>query len=538
MRTRFVGLVLLFTFAFQTVFFAQTATKPNSPARKAAEGITADQLKDYLYFIADDAMQGRDTPSPGLDATANFIAFHLKKWGYKPGGDNGTFLQKMWINQHNTDISASGAEISGQKLVYGDDFFALPNSGTASSSLVFGGNGWMHKGKGIDPFAGIDVKGKIVVIYGNNGLPAGLTPADLQPDKQYKEWAGPNGYAAMKGAAGLIYLTGSQANWERVRQQREGGTITVEKLQDTTTVPILPTIYVSQKTANYLFDGETGNPLTTADLKPFELKGKKAAFTTAVRTERLPTQNVVAIWEGSDPKLKNEMVALGAHYDHVGTNPKVPGADKIFNGADDDGSGTTGILGIAEALAKSKARPKRSVLFVWHCGEERGLWGSLYFNKFPTVDIKQVIAQLNIDMIGRSKKIGDIEPGNKELSGENEIFVIGANMMSSTLGKIVADTNTNYLKMTYDLRFDNLNDPNRFFFRSDHFNYAANGIPISFWFDGIHVDYHRVSDSPDKIDYAKMEKVARTIFLTMWELSGLKERPKIDKQLPPELTQR
>ena len=149
-----------------------------------------------------------------------------------------------------------------------------------------------------------------------------------------------------------------------------------------------------------------------------------------------------------------------------------------------------------------------------------------------------MIAQLNIDMIGRSKKPGDTNPKNKELSGENEIYVIGKDMMSSTLGSIVDGTNKGYLNIAYDTRYDDPKDPNRFFFRSDHFNYAQNGIPITFWFDGVHEDYHQVGDSPDKIDYQKMEKVARTILLTLLELTDLKDRPKIDKQLPAELTQR
>jgi Zn-dependent M28 family amino/carboxypeptidase len=257
----------------------------------------------------------------------------------------------------------------------------------------------------------------------------------------------------------------------------------------------------------------------------------------------------VAIWEGSDPVLKNEMVAIGAHYDHVGMNPEAKGNDKIWNGADDDGSGTTAILSMAEALSKSATRPKRSILFVWHCGEEKGLWGSQYFNKFPTVDIKKVVAQLNIDMIGRSKKPGylapcdvNLKPGQKpcngELSDESTIYVIGSTMMSSTLGKVTNAVNNSYLKLKYDTRYDDPKDTNRFFFRSDHFNYAVNGIPIVFWFDGVHEDYHQPGDEADKIDYAKMEKVTRTIFLTLWEVAGLRTRPAVDKELPVELRQR
>jgi Zn-dependent M28 family amino/carboxypeptidase len=216
----------------------------------------------------------------------------------------------------------------------------------------------------------------------------------------------------------------------------------------------------------------------------------------------------------------------------------VPGEDKIFNGADDDGSGTVAMLAIAEALAVAPTRPKRSILFVWHAGEEKGLWGAEYFNKFPTVDIKNVIAQLNIDMIGRSRKPDDTDPRNRDLSGPNEVYVIGSEVMSSTLGAITRATNDAYLKLQYNYRYDAPNDPNRFFFRSDHFHYAVNGIPIVFWFTGVHEDYHQPGDTADKIDYAKFETITRTIFMTMMKLSELKERPAVDKELPPELQRR
>ncbi|HYE64657.1 MAG TPA: M28 family peptidase, partial [Pyrinomonadaceae bacterium] len=208
--------------------------------------------------------------------------------------------------------------------------------------------------------------------------------------------------------------------------------------------------------------------------------------------------------------------------------------DAIYNGADDDGSGTTAVLTLAETFAKGQ-RPKRSILFIWHCGEEKGLWGSEYFTKHPTVDLKQVITQLNIDMIGRSKKEGDTHPRNRELSGPNEIYVIGSKMMSTELGELSERVNKSYLNLSFNYRYDNPHDPNRFFFRSDHFNYARKGIPIIFYFDGVHEDYHRPGDSPDKIDYEKMEKVARTIYLTAWELAEMANRPQVDKKLPPEM---
>jgi Zn-dependent M28 family amino/carboxypeptidase len=228
--------------------------------------------------------------------------------------------------------------------------------------------------------------------------------------------------------------------------------------------------------------------------------------------------------------LKNEYVAIGAHYDHVGTGQPVEG-DAIYNGADDDGSGTVGVLAMAEALSRG-ARPKRSVLFVWHCGEEKGLWGSEYFTKFPTVPLNQIVAQLNMDMIGRSKKEGDDNAANRDLSGANEIYVIGSKMMSTELGELSERVNRAYLNLDFNYKYDDPSDPNRFFFRSDHYNYALRGVPIIFYFDGVHQDYHRPSDSADKIDYQKMEKIARTVYVTTLELANAPARPRVDKQLP------
>src|SRR6185295_1411757 len=192
---------------------------------------------------------------------------------------------------------------------------------------------------------------------------------------------------------------------------------------------------------------------------------KKFSITVKVKSDHASTQNVVGVFEGSDPVLKNEYVALGAHYDHVGIGVPVKG-DAIYNGADDDGSGTTALLAMAEALAKARTRPKRSVLFVWHAGEEKGLWGSRYFTTYPTLPLEQIVTQINIDMIGRSKKEGDTNVRNAELSGPNEIYVIGSKMMSTELGELTEKVNKDYLNIAFNYRYDDPTDPNRFFFRS------------------------------------------------------------------------
>jgi hypothetical protein len=544
MKKNLFVLFLLFSLSFST--FAQSATKKNSPAMKASVEITAKQLSDYLYFVASDEMEGRDTPSRGLDTTAKFIGMNLSRWGFKPAGDNGTFYQKIALRRDVADMSQTKLVVGGQSFAFGEDFLRLAGEGTvANAGLVYGKDGWFVQAKNIDPYQGVDVKGKIVVLY-TEGFPTqrGLTNspvprAELKPAERGTTWADPVTYAKQKGAVGIILVASPmlQASWEQAKMFLGGGGMYPEKLRDAPAEKQMPVMVVSRKVGDSIFPiGQ--NPTKSGETLPSANLEKQVNMGIVTKPEIVYTQNVVAIWEGSDPVLKNEMVAIGAHYDHIGMNPNSANTDKISNGADDDGSGTVSVLSIAEALGKSKMRPKRSILLVWHCGEEKGLWGSEYFNKFPTVDIKQVTAQLNIDMIGRSRKSDSTEPKDKELSGESTIYVIGSNMMSSKLGEVVANTNKAYLKMDYDLRYDDPKDPNQFFFRSDHFNYAVNGIPISFWFDGVHVDYHGVGDEPSKIDYNKMEKVARTIFLTMWELGDLKERPKIDKELPKELTQR
>ncbi len=550
MKKIFYVFLLTIALLLPTAAFGQ-AVKISSDERKMAEAITAGQLSNYLYFVASDAMGGRDTPSYGLDVTAEFLKMNLQRWGFKGAGDGGTFFQKIALRRDAVDPAATSVDIGGQKYSYGEDLVRVSGNttGPINAKIVYAGNGWLVKSKGLNPYKDIDVKGKIIAVFGEGPmggrnlvpLPAGVTQADLTGTRG-QDWADAVTYGRENGAAGVMVL-GSKflgENWGALTQMFGRSRLVVDKLTAAAPTPQggpAPTVFIaSPKLSNAIFAGEAGNPLGGA-MNSFDVT-KQFTFSIATKSEMVWTQNVVALWEGSDATLKSEMVAVGAHYDHVGTNPNAPGEDKIWNGADDDGSGTVAVLSIAEALAKAKTRPKRSILFVWHAGEEKGLWGSEYFNKFPTVDIKNVIAQLNIDMIGRSKKPGDTNPKNKDLSGEDAIYVIGSEMMSSTLAAVTKGTNDGFLKMTYDYRYDAPNDPNRFFFRSDHFHYAQNGIPIVFWFDGVHEDYHQPTDHPDKIDYQKMEKVTRTIFLTLMELSDLKERPKVDKKLPAELTLR
>ncbi|HJR05708.1 MAG TPA: M28 family peptidase [Pyrinomonadaceae bacterium] len=525
-----------------------TAPALSAAALDAANNVTAARLSEHLHIVASDAMEGRDTPSKGLDETAKYIADHLKRFGLKPAGDDGTYFQRITLVRRKIDPARTSAELDKRVFKYGDEFLVgRVGSGTASGALVFVDNGWVVKSKNMNPYKGIDVRDKILIIAGTN-LPPGVTRADLA-GKVGVDWEDPESYARRNGAKGLVVIPRSRDNerfWRMARAGGERGTFQMERFANAEgEQQQLPGIFASAAMLDALFEGEA---VSGADLlkatqagesrAAFALSPKKhMKFDVAATTDKQMTQNVVGILEGKDATLKGEYIAVGAHYDHVGVGMPVNG-DAIFNGADDDGSGTVAILTMAEALSRvpANARPSRSILFVWHAGEEKGLWGSQYFTKFPTVPIKQIAAQLNIDMIGRSKKEGDAKPENKDLSGPNEIYVIGSKMMSTELGNLSERVNRAYLNLNFNYKYDDPADPNRFFFRSDHFNYAQQGIPIIFYFDGVHEDYHRPSDTPDKIDYQKMERVTRTVLVTALELANAPARPRVDKQLPKELT--
>jgi hypothetical protein len=544
-------LTSLLVFTYPTSHAQRTAEKLKKAvaiptAQRGIDTIAAAQLKDYLSFIASDEMEGRDTPSRGLDTTAKFISMNLSRWGFKPAGDDGTFLQRIELTRNRVDSGQTRFELNGHVFNQGTDYLPAGGSGQISGQLVFAGSGWFVKSKNIDAYKGIDANGKIAVIFGSpNTPPRAVARADF--GKPNEDYMNVNDYARKVGVVGIIYVPDFQylANWERNRQRiMERGTIGVAKFQTPTSAP-LPSIVISPEVANSIFAGEKSSATTIFNAsytptlpEPFVLNAsKKVSLNLLSTAETVPTQNVVAIWEGSDPVLKDEYVALGAHYDHVGICAPTA-ADPICNGADDDGSGTTALLGMAEALAKAPTRPKRSVLFVWHCGEEKGLWGSRYFTEYPTVPLDHIVTQLNIDMIGRSKKEGDTNPRNRDLTGPNDVYLIGSTMMSTELGELVQSVNKSYLNIGYDIRYDDPADTNRFFFRSDHYNYAKKGIPIIFFFDGVHEDYHQPGDSPDKIDYQKMEKITRTVYMTLWELANRPTRVKVDKPLPAQLSTR
>jgi len=514
-------------------------------ARKDAEQITAEKMKKDLYWIADDARAGRDTPSPGLDETARYIAERLRSLKARPAGDDGTFFQKIVLRSSDLDLEKSAASLNGQAYKPGLGFLASGRvNGRAEGQVVFAGHGWIFRPKDIDPYRGLDVRDRVVVITGDGRTPPpGLTEKEILAAPA-KSWESPLSYAQKNGARAILLVPRNfERRWRAGQATAERRTYYPVRLREESDAALrlppatLPAIIPSREMLNDLFAGEqadgaavlraatAGEPLPGFALAP----SKQLSLTLELKGNEVTTQNVVGVIEGRDRRLRKEYVALGAHYDHVGVGRPVNG-DSIYNGADDDGSGTTALLALAEAFANGK-RPARSILFVWHAGEEKGLWGSEYFAKFPTVPLDQIVVQLNIDMIGRSKQPGDTNPRNKMLTAPDEIYVIGSRMMSTQLGELSDAVNAAYLDIKFNYHYDRPNDPERLFYRSDHYNYAKMGVPIIFYFDGVHEDYHQPSDHADKIDYQKMERVVRTVFVTASELANRPTRPVVDKQL-------
>jgi hypothetical protein len=573
--TSFV-LALAFAASLQPLLPAQTRAQQTAATRssaasvsaaiapatvEAAKRITAEQLSRHLNVVASDAMAGRNTPSPGLDEAAKYIADQLKQFKVKPAGDGGTYFQRMSLRRTEVDREKTQARVGERVFKVGEGFAPVgPNGGEAEGQIVYAGHGWVFKPKGMNPYGGLDVRDRVVVISGTGtSLPAGLTQADLKAAAA-ADWETPVSYAQKNGARALVIVPrGFERMWRFAARGVTNPRYCVERLNcdggaadgDDAARAVVPnkliTILPSTALLDALFEGEqqTGPQILQASTsaapeataRGFALSpAKRLSLSVALKTTTAVTQNVVAVVEGSDRILKNEYVAVGAHYDHVGVGREVNG-DSIYNGADDDGSGTVAMLAMAEAFARGP-RPKRSILFVWHAGEEHGLWGSDYFARYPTVPLDKIVTQLNMDMIGRSRRADDTTPANRNLSGPDEIYVIGSKMMSTELGELSERVNRAYLNLSFNYKYDDPKDPNRFFFRSDHYNYARRGVPIIFYFDGVHEDYHRPSDSPDKIDYRKLERVARTVFVTATEIANLPARPRVDKQLPSELSGR
>jgi len=505
-------------FATSALLVAAFATSAFSAQAPETEKISETHLRAHLTFIAHDLLEGRDTPSRGLDIAAQYIAAQLTMYGVEPGAGDGTYFQPMRLG--GSKLLAEGTEfvIGGKPAVLGEDF--LPRGlkpVDLSGTPIFVASGYTNLKTGVDPFNGLNVKGAIIMTDG--ALPTGVT---MRTVMESADWETPEEAATRLGAAAIIYFSNSDntASWKnQVTRLTQGGRLTPQMTPGGSGIA---SITVSKSLGDTMRSsalsagqGEFASPAPTVKLK------------LGVEVVEQITHNVVGIIRGTDSKLREEYIAIGCHYDHVGIGRPNAQGDAIFNGADDDGSGTVAMLEIARVIAQGK-KPKRSLIFVWHTGEEKGLWGSEYFASNPTINLKNLIIQINLDMISMSKQPGDTKPQNKNLAGPNELFVIGPRIVSSDITKTVNDVNAQTVNMTLNPHYDTLEDPERIFFRSDHYSYIAKGVPAVFFFSGPHEFYHQADDEVDKVDFKKLTMSTKLMYALAFEFASQSNRPKID----------
>jgi hypothetical protein len=505
---------------------------PVSGQVRSSSPLEPDALREWLTVIASDEFEGRATFSPGLDKAAAYISARLRDAGVRPGGDDGSYLQSVAVQTvRSTNRSSLTIEVNGESRVFqnGEGVFFPPNVGARRtfvlSDVEFVGYG-LNMGSVHNDYAGKDVRNKAVVWLGE-GTPLSL---DGVPGVGRMMESRPSTALDEMGAAASIAL--SRSTRERPGPGGVGSFTTTQRLD----LPRPPELTVTDDVLAFIFSAsglnyealkskaKLGEGLEPAALKGATLTVNIDADYTIVTTKM--TQNIVGFVDGSDPELQKTYVAFGAHYDHLGVEAfrfDTLG-DRINNGADDDGSGSTALIGLATAFSVGP-RPKRSLMFVWHAGEELGLWGSQYLAEHPPVPIDRIVAQLNIDMIGRNRDDKDSE--------ENTVYAVGADRISTELHNILVTANSSLVSpLNIDFEMNDASDPERIYFRSDHFSYAAQGIPIIFFFTGLHRDYHRVTDSVEKIHFEKLSRITKLVYETGLLLANLDHAPVRDFKGP------
>jgi Peptidase family M28 len=485
----------------RTALLAIALTAPVLAAQqRAVATITAADIAARVSRLADDSMRGRFTPSPELDKAAAYIAAQFARFGLEPAGDSGTFIQRYRLDRPVPDTAASWVTVASERLAFGRD--VMP-AGLVQSSRPVTGRTVVVTGMA-PPDRPLDLAGAVVVVTAPLP-PTGRVPPALRPLMTAVQQAGP--------AAVVIPVAIADEGWREVVAQgfrtslgpawRQGEGTPSVYVREGALAPALAAAGVDLPAAR-----QASGP---ARARPIDLPITVMTRMRAVETTYAP--NVVGLLRGSDPTLAAEVVAMSAHMDHVGVTGagrcRAVGADSICNGADDNASGTVSVVELAEAFATLAPRPRRSLLFVTVSGEERGLWGSDYLAAHPPMPIGQIVADLNLDMVGRNWK--------------DTIVAIGRE--HSDLGTTLARVEAARPELHMTVR----DDPwpqQRFYYRSDHYNFARRGVPILFFFNGTHEDYHRPSDHPDKIDAEKQARITRLVFYLGLEVANAPERPK------------
>ncbi|RZK49771.1 MAG: M28 family peptidase [Pedobacter sp.] len=532
----------LYTTSLALCLSVGAMAQKNPDAVKFSETINKDRAYSHLSILASDEYEGRNTAQKGGWMAAEYIKKQFQSFGLKGPvkGSADPYLQPVGLVTN--EITSLSLSVNGKTKTHLKDF-AVTNNGVPNTGLDISGDEIVFAGYGLtkdgyDDFAGINAEGKILLIF-SAGDPTAKATTEGNADPRAAMMARQRAMASIQKVKpkAVIYV---DLNFEKTpewqRKAALNGRLTLKKATTSTPsnapqrAPQTPTFTVSAALANEILkpSKQTVEALSKQIMesaKPNSFVVKSAIKLNAKKAEvAQKADNVLGFLEGSDPKLKEEVLVITAHYDHDGLVADPNAEDKVYNGADDDGSGTTGILLLAEAFskaAKAGKGPKRSILFMTVTGEEKGLLGSEWYAENPVFPVANTITNLNIDMIGRGD---DNRPGNNDF-----VYIIGSNMLSDDLDRIGKKANEDYVGITLDEKYNNRTDPNRFYYRSDHYNFAKFGIPVIFYFNGVHKDYHKPSDEVDKIDFPMLAKRSQLVYFTAWELANGANRPVVNK---------
>jgi hypothetical protein len=524
MKMKISGLI---AFLFYTQF-CPGQINYKGEAENYANTITAEDLSRHLHILASDSMEGRETGYKGQKMAAEYLAAQFKKDGLAPvvkSGNGMSYFQNFdLIKKEWQEVSL---KIGGKKKEWLKDFYAYGDISTPKEEKVK----LVYAGYGIDTdkysdYKNLDVKDKAVVISMGEPVINGISL--ITGDSVWSDWANDwrkkAGTARAKGARHVFIIVGrNQEEFDKrlnqVKPHIGAPTLGFTYKQRPGSAFFIPTAMAAE-----MMGTSEENLIKCRDLMSqvaaskealkikIKLNPAKLLVNVQVKETKLNTENVLGFIEGSDKK--EEVLVLTAHYDHIGKE-----GDKIFYGADDDGSGTVALLELAEAFGKAKKEghgPRRSILIMPVTGEEKGLMGSEYYTDYPVFPLAKTVADLNIDMIGRLD--------DDHLNNTNYVYLIGSDKLSTDLHKISENANKTYTHIDLDYKFNRTDDPNRFYYRSDHYNFAKNNIPVIFYFNGVHADYHQPTDTVDKILFDKIAKITKLVFYTAWDLANREER--------------
>lgn len=507
-----LGLLVSCNASRTVVAEAQGSQKQHNPVPYATT-ITQAELKEMLYHYASDTFEGREAGAPGQKKAVAYLKAKYETLGIPAAKQDGDYFQNVPLEE--VAVPTGSLTINGSTFTVGEEVISFAAIQGQYNQLVYAGYG--IEADEYSDYSGLDVQGKLVLIKAGEPKNAQGTYV-LSGTQQPSEWSTATqalekkiNLAQEKGATAVLYfdpLTFPRYKeyFAFVKDEVGHNMVLKEEIGDNSI------FFLNTKAATTLKKD------IEVDATP-QLLSTDLTFAIQSRNNTVRAENVIAFIPGSE--RPQEYVVISAHLDHIG----VTADGQINNGADDDGSGTVALLEIAEAFKKAAAQgqgPKRSVVFLHVTAEEKGLLGSQYYTDYdPVFPLAQTVANLNIDMIGR------IDP--KREGDRNYIYLIGSDKLSTALHQLSEAVNATYAKLELDYTYNDENDPNRFYYRSDHYNFAKHNIPIIFYFNGTHEDYHRPSDTPDKINYDLLENRTRLIFHTAWELANRKDRVVVDK---------